>query len=113
MIEITSMVFQGMGQVLTGRRPVTELEGPVGISQHVAEASRSGLWTVLQMMVFQIWMNPTDGKDDSEYKRQYRQSMSFDIEHCHDHGQDYGHYHCLGIPARHETRGFQRCCKSG
>ena len=51
-IEITSMVFQGRGQVLTGRRPVTELEGPVGISQHVAEASRSGLWTVLQMMVF-------------------------------------------------------------
>ena len=51
-VEITSMVFQGLGQVITGRRPVTELEGPVGMSQHVAEASQSGIWTVLQMMIF-------------------------------------------------------------
>ena len=51
-VQITSMVFQGMGQVITGNRPLTELEGPVGISQHVAEASRSGIWTVLQMMIF-------------------------------------------------------------
>lgn len=51
-LQITSLVFQGMGQVLTGRRPVSELEGPVGISQHVAEATRSGWWQVLQLLIF-------------------------------------------------------------
>jgi len=51
-VQITSMVFQGLGQVITGRRPVTELEGPVGMSQHVAQASQSGIWTILQMMIF-------------------------------------------------------------
>ena len=51
-VEITGMVFSGLGQVITGRRPVSELEGPVGISQHVAEASRSGLLQILQLMIF-------------------------------------------------------------
>jgi len=51
-LQITSMVFQGMGQVITGRRPISELEGPVGMSQHVAEASRSGILQVLQLLIF-------------------------------------------------------------
>ena len=51
-VEITGMVFRGLGQVVTGRRPVSELEGPVGISQHVAEASRSGVLQILQLMIF-------------------------------------------------------------
>ncbi|MAW53112.1 MAG: RIP metalloprotease RseP [Geminicoccus sp.] len=51
-VQISSMVFQGLGQVVTGNRSVTELEGPVGMSQHVAEASRTSIWTVLQMMIF-------------------------------------------------------------
>ena len=50
--QIASLVFQGMGQVITGRRPVSELEGPVGMSKHVAEATRSSVWQILQLMIF-------------------------------------------------------------
>ena len=51
-VEITGMVFSGLRQVITGRRPVSELEGPVGISQHIAVASRSGFLQILQLMIF-------------------------------------------------------------
>ena len=41
-VEITGMVFSGLGQVITGRRPVSELEGP-SASPSTSPKPRSGL----------------------------------------------------------------------